>query len=392
MEEEKTTKLNKFIWSISGFKTDIIKTSKVDSYHASIIGTLLLVVGIYAVLAWTFFFQTVTSNPIMPVIAGVFMGFYIISFDRALIASMASGSSNIYSVAFRLILATLLGVFLAQPMILKFYEGDIKREAQILVDKKNQERKKELESQYIFDLKQLNKRKLELQNQIDNKRNSVSQAELDFKNEMDGSSGTGKWGYNTVSKRKEKIFNQHQVEFTALSNTTLPQINEVQKNIESINDKIIIDFENYKNKNTAFGTLIQAEALESLLEKDESGTLRMRYYLLGLILALIELSALIAKMLFKTKSYKSKVSFITEEETQKNENDKEISFKKLENYKNLVLESELELMKRFFKETKEVNHLAMDNLISQWKDNSDGNSKELYKMFENKLEIHNKNS
>lgn len=324
----------------------------------------------------------------MPVIAGLFMGFYIVSFDRALIASMSSGSSNVFSIGFRLVLATLLGVFLAQPMILKFYQGDVKREAQILVNKKNQERKKELESLYTFDLEQLNIRKLELKNQLDNKRDLVAQAEFDFKKEMDGSSGTGKWGYNTVSIRKEKIFNQHQDEYTTLSSNILPKINEVQKEIDEINSKVKSDFETYKNENTAFGTLIQAEALESLLEKDKSGSLRMRYYLLAFILALIELSALIAKMLFKTKSYKSKVSFITEEEVQRNENDKEISLGKLEQYKNLALESELELIRRFFKETKNVNNTKMDELIEQWKSKSDGTYKELYDLFKDKFVIH----
>jgi len=146
--KKKDNALNEFLWSLTGFKKDIISNRKVDSHYALIIGTLLLIVGIYASFAWTFFFQTVSSTPLIPAAAGLFMGFYIISFDRALIASMSTGNSNIFSIGFRLILAVLLGVFLAQPMILKFYQNDIKREAQILVDKKNQERKKIFENIY----------------------------------------------------------------------------------------------------------------------------------------------------------------------------------------------------------------------------------------------------
>ena len=153
---QENNKLNGYLWNLSGFKKEIIRESKVDGYHATVIGVLLLVVGVYAMFAWTFFFQTVSDNAFVPIVAGIFMGFYIISFDRALIASMSSGKINIFSVIFRLVLATLLGVFLAQPMILKFYENDVKRESQIIVDIKNQDSKKELEAIYATDLSTLN--------------------------------------------------------------------------------------------------------------------------------------------------------------------------------------------------------------------------------------------
>ena len=72
-------------------------------------------------------------------------------------------------------------------MILKFYEPDIKREAQILVDKKNQERKKELEIVYKFDADQLKQQKTDLENILSNKEKLLNHAETDFKTEMDGS-------------------------------------------------------------------------------------------------------------------------------------------------------------------------------------------------------------
>ena len=97
---EKESKVREILWNLAGFKKDIIKTCKVDSYHAGIIGTLLFIVGIYSALAWTFFFQTVTANPFMPVVAGLFMGFYIVSFDRALIASMSVSYLFLISICF----------------------------------------------------------------------------------------------------------------------------------------------------------------------------------------------------------------------------------------------------------------------------------------------------
>lgn len=387
--KKKDNALNEFLWSLTGFKKDIISNRKVDSHYALIIGTLLLIVGIYASFAWTFFFQTVSSTPLIPAAAGLFMGFYIISFDRALIASMSTGNSNIFSIGFRLILAVLLGVFLAQPMILKFYQNDIKREAQILVDKKNQERKKIFENIYANNLKELKTQKIELINQINNKRGILNNAETDFKQEMDGTGGTRARGYNIVSKRKERILILHQNEFNALSRDLQPKIDKIQKNIDKINDKVASDFETYKNDNTVYGTLVQVEALNSLIKKDKSGSLSLRYYLLSIILSLIELSALIAKLLFKTKSYNSKINFIIEEEVQHSENDKEISLGKLEEYKNRALESELELIKRFFKESKVLNNKKLDELMKKWRNKTDGTYKELYELFKTNFSIHN---
>lgn len=385
--EEKDSAIKKFLWNISGFKKEVIRTCKVDSYHAQIIGTLLLIVGIYATLAWSFFFQTVTANPVMPFVAGLFMGFFILSFDRALIASMSAGKIKIPSIIFRLLLATVLGIFLAQPMILKFYEKDISREAQILVDKKNQERKKELEVQYKSDLDGLNKQKADLETGLNTEAQLLNRAEQDFKSEMDGSGGTGKWGYNTVSIQKEKILNKHREDYGKMSDSLRPRIDTIQSQINKLNDKIGKDFEAFKQGNTMFGTLIQVEALQSLLAKDKTGSLRMRYYLLAFILALIELSALIAKMLFSMKSYRAKVSFITEEEVGTSENDKEILLGKLEEYKNLTKEHESELIRKFFTDTKNVNNAKLDKLIAEWNDNPDGTYKEFWELFKKKFII-----
>ncbi|NQX80901.1 MAG: DUF4407 domain-containing protein [Flavobacteriaceae bacterium] len=379
---QENNKLNGYLWNLSGFKKEIIRESKVDGYHATVIGVLLLVVGVYAMFAWTFFFQTVSDNAFVPIVAGIFMGFYIISFDRALIASMSSGKINIFSVIFRLVLATLLGVFLAQPMILKFYENDVKRESQIIVDIKNQDRKKELEAIYATDLSSLNSRKTDLKNQLNDKTKELIQAETDFKSEMDGSGGTKKQGYSTISKKKEGILDHHRTESLALNNNLKPEIAQIQTEINDINNKINSDFESFRGSNTSFGTLVQAEALESLLNKDKTGKLRIRYYLLAFILTLIELSALIAKMLFGMKSYKKNIADIEEEELMQG-NKIEISKK----YKELALVNELELMQSFFDKSKRANEEKLNDLIKGWRAEPDATYKELCESFDEKFKV-----
>jgi len=130
--------IKRILWAITAHQREIITETKVDNYRAMIVGAILLMVGFYAMLAWTFFFSLVMQNIVMAFMGGLFAGFFILLFDRALIYSISYGKKNIGALLFRF---ALLGVFLSQPIILKLYEPDIKREAGILIDKKNQERK-----------------------------------------------------------------------------------------------------------------------------------------------------------------------------------------------------------------------------------------------------------
>jgi hypothetical protein len=387
MKEENGSKLDVFLWNLAGFKKSIISKCGIDNFHAKIIGVLLLIVGIYATLAWTFFFQTFTQNLFIAVLAGLFMGGFIVSFDRALISSLSSGKTNFFSLGFRFVLAILLGIFLAQPMILRFYQPEISREVEILADKKVQERKTELESLYQTDLENIQSQKTALQSEIDNTQQLFVGAEKDFKTEMDGSAGTKKYGYSTVAKQKEKIFESYKNELAVQRLSNGPKIDKLQADIDAINLKVSTEIELYQSENNIFGTLIQAEALESLLSKDSSGALKFRFYLLSLILILIELSALIAKMLFKMEGYKNRVSLIQTEEKQSFENEKELILAKLEELKGLRLENETNLQKKYFEGSKEVSVEKLESLLKAWQSDDGASAKEYWAKFKNKLTL-----
>lgn len=379
--QKKPYGINDFLWNLAGFKRSIIVKTKVDKYHAAVIGALLLMVGLYATIAWSFFFQTLGGNPILTICAGLFMGAFIIAFDRALIASMASGKTNVFSLGFRLVLAILLGIFLSQPIILRLYAPEIKRESQILLDKKIAERKVELTAVYQNELSSLETQKAELQNQLDTKRNLITQSEKDFKKEMDGSGGTKRYGYSTVSKQKERILQGHVDEFEQITATNQPQIVKLQADINAMNDKIYNEVEQYRAENKEFGTLIQAEALQSLLKKDQSGALTMRYYLLSFILTLIELSALIAKIFLKTPAYRSKVELLNETAALELETERELVLAKTKRYKEKALESELSLTEQFFDKTQPVNEEKMEELLESWRTSKDVSYKSYWSRF-----------
>jgi Domain of unknown function (DUF4407) len=379
--QKKPYGINDFLWNLAGFKRSIIAKTKIDKFHAAVIGALLLMVGLYATIAWSFFFQTLGGNIILTIVAGLFMGAFIIAFDRALIASMASGKANVFSLGFRLVLAILLGVFLSQPIILRLYAPEIKRESQILLDKKIAERKTELTAVYQNELNSLALQKSTLENQLTEQKNLVVQAEKDFKKEMDGSGGTKKYGYSTVSKQKEKILESHVGSLEQMNATHQPQITTLQNNINTINDKIFNEVEMYRSENKEFGTLIQAEALQSLLKKDTSGALTMRYYLLSFILTLIELSALIAKIFLKTPAYRSKVELMNESADLEINTQREILLARNKIYKEKALESELALTEQFFDKTQSVKDEKFETQLQDWRTSKELTYKNTWNRF-----------
>ena len=385
--DQDNSSMREYLWNLAGFKKSIIKHCKVDEYHVTIIGLLLLLVGVYATLAWTFFFQTVTDNMFIAVFGGLFLGIFIVCFDRALIASLATGKPNPLSLGFRLCLALLLGVFLSQPMILKFYEPEINREAAILMDQKVLERKAELQNIYESELTSLEEQRLAISTQLDDKKEVLITAEEDFKTEMDGSGGTGRWGYNTVAQQKEKVLLRHQKEYDEMKAALEPQLAVLQEETDKIEGKITADIESYMDENQRFGTLILAEALVSLMEKDETNTLKNRVLLLTIILTMIELSALIAKLLFKTHSYRSAARLLYEEEVNRSQVEKEIVLSKLKSYKEHTLEQELQLIQDFFDKSKKVNDEKLDGLMEDYRESEEGKYKDYWKRFKETMTI-----
>ena len=173
-------------------------------------------------------------------------------------------------------------------------------------------------------------------------------------------------------ENKEKILESHLGGWEQMNATHQPQITQLQNGINQINDKIFNEVEVYRNENKEFGTLIQAEALQSLLKKDTSGALTMRYYLLSFILTLIELSALIAKIFLKTPAYRSKVELMNESADLEINTQREILLARNKIYKEKALESELALTEQFFDKTQSVKDEKFETQLQDWR-----NSKEL---------------
>lgn len=385
MGTKKEMNFQKLLWSVSGLDPEVLGETKVDRHHASIIGLLLVMVGCYAVFAWSFFFQTATNSTTIAWIGGLFMGLFIVILDRALIASLASGKTKSFSLIFRLALALLLGIFLSQPIILKLYQPEIQRESQVLKDEKSLDRRKELEKEYALVLSNEKGKQEKYKTQIDQKQLTLAEAEKDFKVEMDGTGGTLKRGYSSIAKQKEKIYLAHLNEYENLNKSLPLKIENSQMTIDSIYGSIDNAMLLFNSENKTAGTLMQVAALHSILDKDETGTLRSRYYLLSLILILIELSALIAKLLFKMETYKSKIQFAIQTDLKTISIEHSLANKRLEEFEKLALKSNLKAQEHFITEAEAAINDKVGHIITEWKEDNGGSLKQHWKKLMEKI-------
>ena len=121
------------------------------------------------------------------------------------------------------------------------------------------------------------------------------------------------------------------------------------------------------------------------MQKDESNTLRNHFYLLSIILILIELSALIAKLIFKTDSYSAKINLTNTKEISSVNVEREMLLAKLQKYQTLTSDNDLDIMEDFYSKAKDINDDKLDALLQEWKLNKKGTFGGYWRAFEEKF-------
>src|SRR4026208_2335594 len=83
-----------FLWWLSTAEKELLSECVVDRNRFRIIGMTVMTTWIFATMAWTYFFSTIINNIFLYVILGAFMGFVILTIDRALIKGITKFNKN----------------------------------------------------------------------------------------------------------------------------------------------------------------------------------------------------------------------------------------------------------------------------------------------------------
>jgi len=356
---------SEFLWWLSTADKEILTDTSTDRNRFSIIGLSVLCTWVFATVAWSYFFSTVAGNIFVSLTGGLLMGFIILCIDRALIKGINKYNKNrLLPLFFRGLLAVTIGTFMAQPALLYMFRKEIKLQATADNEKKSIANAQLLDSLYKSRKTELGSQKTILLNSKENKYQDVSNARNSFLAETDGSGGSGKVGIKDIALAKKNEYQKLDNEYQLLLADNKPKLEQVEKELKEIDGKIDREQQAFA-QNFNEGFLTQIEALNHLVKDNDA--LRFRYYLLVIILVLIELMPVIAKIVIPTSVYDEKVVLREnmERETAGSNIQKEQALKEL--YNSLAMENDKDAITKFFSLTKEDREEKMRSFSNQWK-------------------------
>ena len=133
------SQFTEFLWWLSTAEKEILVDSVVDRNRYRIIGMTVLATWAFASFTWTYFFSTIVDSILIAVFLGLFMGFIILTIDRALIKGITKFNKKKFTpLLFRGLLALTIGTFMAQPAVLYMFDKEIKLQASLDNEKKKQ--------------------------------------------------------------------------------------------------------------------------------------------------------------------------------------------------------------------------------------------------------------
>ena len=356
---------NEFLWWLSTAEKELVVDAAADRNRFSIIGLSVLCTWVFATVAWAYFFSTVASDMIVAIIGGLLMGFIILCIDRALIKGINQFNKNrLLPLLFRGLLAVTIGTFMAQPALLYMFRKEIKLQATADNEKKSIANTQLLDSLYKKRKTDLSSQKTLLLNAAESKYQDVTKARKNFLSETDGSGGSGKVGIKDIAIAKRNEYQKLDNEYQALMTDNKPKLDLLETALRDIDGKMEKEQQAFA-QNFNDGFLTQIEALNHLVKDNDA--LRFRYYLLVVILVLIELMPVIAKIVIPTPVYDEKVVLreTMEKEIAGSNIQKEQALKEL--YNSLALENDKEAITKFFSLTKEDREEKIKAFSSQWK-------------------------
>ena len=356
----------KFLWWLSTAEEELLINAVVDRNRHRIIGMTVLATWAFATLAWTYFFTTVAATIWLAIPLGFFMGFIILTIDRALIKGINKFSTKkLWPLLFRGILAVTIGVFMAQPALLYLFNKEIKLQTSLDNEKRKKVKSAELNEFYRIKKADLTAEKENFNKETAAKYADVIKAKDNFLAETDGSGGSGKVGIKTVAMAKKIEYQKLDEAYQNLISTQLPAKNFIETELKNINDSINKEESNFASYFND-GFLTQIEALNNLIKNNSA--LQFRYYLLVMILLLIELMPVIAKTILPSGTYDEKAMLqeTMEKEIAQKFIDKQKQLKEF--YLDISHKNDVEIMTAFFEISKSSRIEIIKENTKNWKE------------------------
>lgn len=360
------TGFTRFLWWLSTAEKEILSDCVVDRNRYAIVGMSVLGTWTFATLAWIYFFSTVMANSIMAILLGLFMGGIILSIDRALIKGINKSNKKKYiPLLFRGALALVVGVFMAQPALLYLFNKEI--HVQISLDNEQRKKEKQQRQDSVYHVSQtaLQQKRDGLQQELVSRYAEVAAARDAFIRETDGTGGSKKIGLKDIAQAKQREYQKLDTDYRQKELLLQPEIKSTDSALAAINisiQKEQLAFESLLND----GFVTRIEALNHLVQQNPA--VAFRYYLLVVILLLIELMPVIAKSLLPSGTYDEKV--LLREQLEKDIAKKNHQYEMLlkDIYNQAAFNQDAVFIKDFFREAEAERKEKMQQQLRTWKE------------------------
>ena len=366
----------RFLWWLSTAEPELVKDCTVDRNRYAITGMAVLGTWLFATLAWSYFFSTVVNNATVAILLGIFMGLIILGIDRALIKGItAANKRKAGPVLFRLVLALTIGTFMAQPALLYLFDKEIHVQISLDNEQRKMVKQHELDSLYQPSVSQVQQQKTGLRQQLNAKYNEVAASRDAFIAETDGTGGSGKIGLKDIARAKQNEYEKLDADYAYLKTALQPQLNSADSALNAIDaakQKEMLAFNTLMND----GFLTRIEALHHLIQNNAAA--QFRYYLLIIILVLIELMPVIAKSLLPDGTYDEKVRLRELMEKRVIETNIQHEGRLKEAYNNLAYEQDIAFIREFFNEARNERRQKMLEQLQRWKQSDNGSFDEMW--------------
>ena len=359
--------LDRLLWWLSTAEYELVHDLKVDRNRYRIIGTVVLCTWLFATLAWTYFFSTVVTSTLVYIAMGLFMGFIILTIDRALIKGINRTNRTQWgALLLRSALALTIGLFMAQPAVLFLFDKEVQLQANVDNEARRQQKREQLTTAFAPRRQALQSEKEGYDKQLKAKYTEVETARQQYLSETDGTAGSGKVGISNIALAKRAEYQKLEQAYTQLQRELQPKAEELALQLKALDDSL-------QKQETAYaallntGFLTRVEALSHLIEANQA--VATRYYLIIAILMLIELMPVIAKSMLPSGPYDERVRMteLEERERARRNLDKEDALK--EHYNQAALDADKAALDAFFAGIQERRLERMETLAEQWSGN-----------------------
>lgn len=283
-----TSSVQRFFWWCAGANISLLEQCRSEWHKFTAIGVFVLLVGLLATVSGTFFLTESLGVPrYLAVFGGAFWGVLILSVDRVMLAFFQKGKGEWKRAIPRIALSVFISLVINDPLLLKFFEGEIDAKLHDVKTVKLQSvragsDKQARKNQLIAELQPLKDRLAKLQQIKDD-------AEQEKEKERGGiksANTTGKSGEGSIYKIKSQIFDAAKANYEREKPDLDAQINAKTVELQKIEDEINKEVGSTDEiESRASGILNRQKALWAILRENPETAfiyLPLFFLLLGL--------------------------------------------------------------------------------------------------------------